>query len=336
MKTKQIVFTKTNTAELLEEEYSAPQENEVTVRLEYSAVSSGTERANITGDPNTNGAQEGSAAAFPKFLGYSAAGIVTDKGEGVTDIALGDKVVVFWGQHKKDITISKGNVVKIPDGVSAKEAAMTMIASFPLAAIRKTHLETAESAVVMGLGILGVFAVQLCRAAGAMPVIAVDPVKERRDFAISVGADYAFDPTEEDFAEKVKSVTNGGANVAIEVTGVGAGLTEALDCMAKFGRVALLGCTRNSDFSIDYYRKVHFPGITIVGAHTMARPAESYPGYWTQHDDIEALLRLIKGGRVDFGKVISEVHSPEDAPEVYTRLVNEKNFPVGVLFDWIR
>lgn len=45
--------------------------------------------------------------------------------------------------------------------------------------------------------------------------------------------------------------------MVIEVTGQGTGLNEAHDCMAKFGRVALLGCTRNSDFSVDFYRTVH-------------------------------------------------------------------------------
>ena len=40
--------------------------------------------------------------------------------------------------------------------------------------------------------------------------------------------------------------------------------------------------TRHSDFNIDYYRKVHGPGITLIGAHTNARPkSESHPGWWT-------------------------------------------------------
>ena len=63
-----------------------------------------------------------------------------------------------------------------------------------------------------------ILAVALARTAGAVPVIAVDPVKERRDKALKFGADYAFDPFEEGFEEKVKAVTNGGVNVAIDVT----------------------------------------------------------------------------------------------------------------------
>jgi threonine dehydrogenase-like Zn-dependent dehydrogenase len=226
-------------------------------------------------------------------------------------------------------------VVKIPEGVSTAEASMALIATFPLAAIRKTHLEIGESALVMGLGILGIFAVQELRAAGAYPIVAVDPVAERREFALKMGADFALDPTEADFVEKVKNITNGGANVCIEVTGLGIGLVQALDCMQLMGRVALLGCTRSSKFEIDYYGKVHGKGISLIGAHTMMRPkVESSAGLWTDADDINAVLQLILGKRLNFKDMICEIHSPKDAQTVFDRLVNDKSFPIGVLFDW--
>lgn len=335
MTTKQIVFTKVNSAELLEMECLPPKADEVTIDLQFSAISSGTERSNITGQRNGPGQMEDAVAVFPRYCGYSAAGIVSAVGENVTDIKIGDRVLVFWGAHKKNITINRKKVVKIPDGVSLEEAAMTFISTFPLAGIRKTKLEIGESALVMGLGILGIFAVKLLKAAGAYPIIAVDPVEERRSIALKCGADFAFDPTANDFVDNVKNASYGGVNVCIEVTGLGIGLDQALDCMKQFGRIALLGCTRNSDFTIDYYNKVHAPGIQLIGAHTMARPkVESYPGYWNEIDDITALLNLIKGGRLNFKDIIFEINKPEDCGEVYTRLVNDKNFPIGVLFDW--
>ena len=255
-------------------------------------------------------------------------------GAEVAGIKTGDRVVVFWGVHQGLITIKSDYVVKIPDGVSMEEAALAFIATFPLAAIRKCKLEIGESALVMGLGTLGVFAVSELRACGAMPIIAADLVAERREFALSMGADYALDPTGPDFCEKVREITFGGVNVVIEVSGVGAGMIQSLDCMKQFGRMALLGCTRNSDFHVDYYRKVHAPGISIIGAHTIARPKESFPGYWNEVDDIKAVLNLLSGERLRFRDMIREIHSPEDAPRVYTRMINEKNFPIGVLFDW--
>ena len=212
---------------------------------------------------------------------------------------------------------------------------MALISTFPLAAIRKTRLEIGESALVMGLGILGIFAVQELKAAGAYPIIAADPVKERREFAVGLGADFALDPLAPDFADEVKKLSSGGVNVCIEVTGLGAGLIGALECVKQMGRVALLGCTRSSKFEIDYYGKVHGRGISLIGAHTKARPKlESSAGLWTDEDDLKTVLNLIKSGRLNFKDMILEVCSPNDATEVYTRLANDKSFPIGVLFDW--
>ena len=256
-------------------------------------------------------------------------------GEGVKSVVPGDRVALFWGTHAEYNCLSEKRIVKIDDdNISFSEAALLHIGCFPLAAIRKCHLEIGESALVMGQGILGQLAILLLRAAGAAPVIAADPNPEKRERALELGADYALDPLDPDFAKTVREITKGGANVAIEVTGIGQGLDGALDCMKKFGRVALLGCTRHSDFTIDYYRKVHGPGITLYGAHTMARPdVESSAGLWTTRDDIIAQMKLITCGRLSVIDLIQEVHSPLECTEIYRRLCKEKSFPV-VQFDW--
>ena len=189
----------------------------------------------------------------------------------------------------------------------------------------------------MGLGILGQLAVMLARSAGAYPIIACDPVEDRRIEALSNGADFVLDPTKEGFSEQVKNLTNGGVKTAIEVTGLGVGLNQTLDCMAKLGRVALLGCTRSSDFTVDYYHKVHGPGITLVGAHTSARPeVESYPSYFTHEDDIKTVLNLCGGKRLSISNLIKEMVLPKDCQAVFDRLAKDRNFPIGVQFDWTK
>lgn len=334
MNSKNIVFVKANRAELVTEYVRTPGSGEILVKLCVSSISSGTERANLMGSKTIAWNQkELKEAVFPRRGGYSSSGIVEKIGDGVTKFKVGDRVALWWSTHNQYVTISEKKACKI-DGVSFEDAALFHIATFPLAAIRKCRLEIGESAIVMGQGILGIIAVQLLKTAGAVPVIAVDPDPAKREKALKCGADYAFDPYEADFAEKVKEVTNGGANVGIEVTGIGAGLDGILDCMALKGRVALLGCTRNSDFTIDYYRKVHGPGITLIGAHTAARPkTESYGGWWTQVDDMFTLKKLTEMGRIKLSDIIDETHSPNTASEVYTRLATDKTFPL-VQFDW--
>lgn len=239
--------------------------------------------------------------------------------------------------HASEDVLPVRNVVKLEhDTVSMKEASLGLISTFSLVGVRKTRLEIGESAIVMGLGVLGIFAVQFLKAGGAVPVIAADPVEEKRKKALEMGADYALDPNAADFAARVKSLTYGrGADAAIEVSGVGAALVQVLECMAPMGRVALLGCTRNSNFTVDYYHCVHFPGVSLIGAHTLARPQyESSPHNRTTRDDVRAALALAGAGRISFEKMISEIHSPSECCEVYDRVINEKSFPSGVLFDW--
>ena len=333
MQNKQIVFTAPRLAELLDKPVPFPGPGEVLVKVMISTISSGTERANVIGDPNTNYVAEGKVQ-FPRTAGYSTSGVVVQVGEGVKCLAPGDRVAMFWSNHATYNCMPENNVVKLPENISFEEASLIHIGCFPLAAIRKCHLEVGEAALVMGQGILGQMAVMELRAAGAAPIIAADPKKEKRARALELGADYALDPFDPDFSKTVKEITGGGVPVCIEVTGFGSGLDGALDCMKPSGRVALLGCTRNSDFTIDYYRKVHGPGIVLYGAHTNARPHhESYPGMWTTRDDMIALLKLISLGRLSLKQLIEETHLPTEATAIYERLCNEKSFPV-VQFDW--
>lgn len=330
MNIKEILFTKLNTAEFLDGEYKEPGDNEVLVKTTYTALSCGTEKATITA--KTSAYDDGK---FPRDPGYSGVGTVLKKGKDVVNVEVGDRVVVI-GPHRNYITIKDSLVIKIPfDEISSKEAAFSYISCFPIAALRKVNLEVGESLGVIGLGILGIISVMLARVMGAYPVIGVDPVEERREMALRMGADYVFDPTEPDFVDKVKAVTDGGLNTAIEVTGIGKGLEQVLDCMQRFGRISLLGCTRNPNFTIDYYKKIHIPGITIVGASTAARPDfESRPGFWTYQDDVLAVLKLLHGKRISFKEFTKVVSDPMDANDIYTRLINDPHFPIATIFKW--
>ena len=333
---KAIWFTGPSKAEVMQVEKPVPEAGKVLVKLVVSTISPGTERAQLVGERyislNPDKCKE---VTWPRTEGYSSAGIVEAVGEGVTKVKPGDRVAMSWSKHQEYVCLAESRVYKIEDdAIPFEEAAMWHIGTFPIAAIRKCRLELGESAIVMGQGTLGQFAVVYLKAAGACPIIAVDPVPEKREMALRIGADYALDPYAPDCVQTVKKLTNGGAAVAIEVTGIGKGLDQVLDCMQKFGRVALLGCTRNSDFTIDYYNKVHGPGITLIGAHTYARPkVESHGGWWTEVDDIKTQMAMYSHGRVCLSQLVEETFSPNEAPEVYTRLAENKSFPIAQ-FDW--
>lgn len=337
MRNKQIIFTEPNKAELLENQLAdVPAEEDVRVRMVYTAVSAGTERANLIGECNISGERKGCNTLFPRKLGYCGVGIVDAVGSRVKDISVGQRVIVYFGKHSQYNVVHRDHVIPVvPEDVDDLDAALMVIAGFPAEGIRKSRLEYGESCMIVGAGILGLIAVALAKIAGAVPVIAADPNPARRELALKMGADVALDSLDENYVGKVKEITGGsGVNVVVEASGNSSALKSALLCCAPMARVTLLGCTRTPDV-YDLYHDVHYPGVSLIGAHNFARPKyESMPGNWTAADDYRAMLKLIHYGRLDLRPLISEIHTPEDAPEVYRRLAFDKDFPIGVLFDW--
>lgn len=136
MTCKQILFTAPGIAELQDCQVEAPGANEVQVRLAVSSISSGTERANLTGDANVS-PTSGAAVVFPRQGGYSSSGTVVAVGEGVTEFKPGDRVAMVWTVHRQVINMPKEKVYKLPDVISFQDGALMNISTFPLAAIRK-------------------------------------------------------------------------------------------------------------------------------------------------------------------------------------------------------
>jgi len=143
-------------------------------------------------------------------LGHEVAGTIDQLGDGVSDLKVGDRVLVIAGERndKNQVTtlgfdydsgyaeyvIAKSSlVVKIPDNLPFEEAAIIPDAvSTPWAAISSTaKIQPGESVAVFGVGGLGIHAIQLLKLIGCSKVIAIDPRPEARAKAIAVGADFA-------------------------------------------------------------------------------------------------------------------------------------------------
>lgn len=329
MKGKIIMLAGPNEMELRDFEVRKPAAGQVLVKTALSAISAGTERANITAMPNT-------VLRFNRSFGYNSVGTIIEVGEGVTDYAVGDRVVVFFGGgHRSYSVCPTEKLTKIPDGVSFEDAALVIIGGFGLEGARRTRCEIGESGMVVGCGILGLFALQCLKIMGAIPVVAIDFNEERLAIARELGAEYTFTPNEPDLKQKILDITDGkGINAAVEVTGSAKALKMTLELMARHGRVSLTGCTRISDEPIDFYQLVHRPGVELLGGHTSVRPnVESMPFCWTPHDDHATLLKLIAAGRLKVDPIISGKVSPADVSAVYARQC-QPNAPLGVLFDW--
>lgn len=333
-----IVFTAPGIAELQTQKVGELKDNEVLLKTEYTVISPGTERANLMGEKHIDGSNRNpTGPRFPKIKGYCGVGKVVQIGKDVTSVSVGDHAVIYFGIHSSYNLVPEEKVIPLDEKtVDLVQAAPTVLVHIALGGVRMARFEVGESALIMGLGILGMYSVQLCRMNGVCPVIAADPNPERRKIALSHGADYAFDPMDKDFPQQVLAVTGGkGVNGVIEVSGAAIALPQALECVAPMGRVILLGCTRENDIPTDYYHMVHFRGVQILGAHTFVRPErDSRPGYWTYRDECQTVLSLISHGRMRPADLIPEIRLPEEAREVFERLAQRREFLLSVMFDW--
>ncbi|MBQ9335959.1 MAG: zinc-binding alcohol dehydrogenase [Lentisphaeria bacterium] len=333
MKTKAIMFVAEGKAEFRDFERDVTlQPDWILLKTECTLISPGTEFACLQNTPNQVG-----APGFPKILGYSAVARVLQTGSAVTSVREGDRCLCYHSCHCNYQIIPECNLVKIEDDrLPAEEAVFCVVGCMGFQGVRRCRPEFGESLMVMGLGLLGQFAVQTARLSGCFPVIGLDFIEARRDIARTLGADAVFSPDDPDLRKQIMELTSGrGCDSVVEITGNPQAVVQGLGLTAPFGRFSLTGCNRKPTEKIDFYNLVHRPGISVIGAHNMARPQhDRRPGVWTMKEDMALLLRYLSAGRVHSRELLTMVADPSEAPGIYDRLYARDPGLLGVVFDW--
>ena len=240
MKTRTIQFVSRGKAELVETELDEKlSADEVLLKTICTLISPGTEFANLNGNNNWY------PVNFPITLGYSAVATVLAVGTDVTNVTVGDRCLCYHSSHRNYQKRPSRDVVKIEyDDLAAEEAVYCVVGCMGFQGVRRCRPEFGESLMVMGLGLLGQFAILTARLSGCFPVIALDFNEKRRNIALASGADAAFSPDDPELESKIKALTNGkGADSVIEVTGNPQAVVQGLKLTAPFGRFSLVGCS---------------------------------------------------------------------------------------------
>lgn len=147
------------------------------------------------------------------------------------------------GAFAEYVAAPERNLVRIPDGVTMEEAALTEPAAVACRAVFKAvgHY-TGKSVAVFGAGPIGLLVAQWARAAGADKVVVMDIINAKLEVALSLGADATVNPLETDAAEALCSHLGGaGADVCVEASGSGKALNAAIIAAAPGGTVIALG-----------------------------------------------------------------------------------------------
>jgi D-arabinose 1-dehydrogenase-like Zn-dependent alcohol dehydrogenase len=282
--------------------------------------------------------------------GHEASGTIAKLGPGVTGWSEGDRVVVAAGRpcakcancRRGDLancmriqlmafaydgawaeyTVAQASgLTRVPDNVPLEQAAILADAvSTPFGAVVHTGKVTVgESVGVWGVGGVGTHIVQLARLVGAVPVIAVDINPAVRDRALELGADYAFDSRDPDFAEKLAEATGGrNLDVAFDAVGLKVTFEQALNSLTIGGRLIGVGMSAET------------PTVGPTSMFNLVqRQVLGHLGY--HNTDIETLAQLVSRGRLDLSRSISQIIPLEDIADGIRILEHAEGNPIRVL-----
>lgn len=261
----------------------------------------------------------------PIIMGHEASGVIAEVGERVSGWNKGERVTfdstVYCGScwfcqrglinlcdHRRVLGVSCEDyrqhgafaeyvavphhiLYRLPEAVSFEHAAMVEAVSVAIHAVERTPISLGDTAVVVGVGMIGLLVVQALRLAGCGKIIAVDLDEERLNLARRLGADVSLKADGCNVSEEVKHCTGGrGADVAMEVVGTSPTVNSAVACVRKGGALTLVGNLKPS---------VELPLQTVV-----TRQLTLY-GSCASSGEYPACLELMARGAINTEALIS-------------------------------
>jgi L-iditol 2-dehydrogenase len=288
----------------------------------------------------------------PLIMGHEASGLIVETGEGVSRWKAGDRVTfdstVYplddWYTLKGHYNLSEGREVigvspkaykrhgafaeylavpqhilyAIPANVTFEQAAMVEPAAVAAHAVGLSGLRAGDSAVVLGAGMIGTFIVNMLKASGASPLIAVDVDDEKLKMAAKYGADICLNAWKQSVADSVRSLTKGrGADFGFEAVGLSEAVSTLIDSLRKGATAVLVG---NLSPTIDFpLQKVVTSEIRVQGSCAI-------------NGEYEIVLDMIAGGTLKVDDMISAVAPLSEGAEWFRRLYHkEGNFNKVIL-----
>jgi 2-desacetyl-2-hydroxyethyl bacteriochlorophyllide A dehydrogenase len=330
MQMRQVFFTSPRNAvlETRQQDISSLGPTEIVVEAEASLISQGTEGAAYQGLLMPGGQEW----TYPQKPGYAHVARVIETGSPDGPFAVGDRVFSMTphASHARIDTASQ-LCVRVPAALPARLAVFTRLAMVSMSTLRTSTARLGDRAAVVGLGMVGNLAAQLCQIAG-MPTTGIDVIEWRCELARTCGIGTVLQaPREDELAPEHALV--------IEATGSEAGAKTGVRLVQKHGELSLVGSQWGKGAQdMDALR---FLG-TIFEQYIHIRsgwewqiptlPTTFGPSSLTHNAG--AILEWIAEGRLIVEPLLSHVVAPDTAPNVYGEMVANKDRYLGVVFDW--
>ncbi len=283
----------------------------------------------------------------PMALGYSSAGTIVEVGPGLEGFKPGDRVACAGGNlavHAEYAVVPKNLMALLPPQVDFEPAAFTTLGAIALHGFRLANPQVGERVAVIGLGLLGLLAVGIARAAGCS-VFGVDLAADRVALAHKMGATAVL-RGEAESAGRAFSQGHGFDAVLICADSRSNDPIELAAVLARDkGYVISVGAVGLNIPRAPYFEKeLHFLVSRSYGPGrydlNYEERGQDYPeGYvrWTEGRNLEAFVELLASDRLDVRPLISHRFPIERAPEAYELITGKTKEPfLGVLLTYPR
>lgn len=281
----------------------------------------------------------------PMALGYSSAGTIVEVGNGMEGFSIGDRVACGGGNfavHAEFDLVPRNLLVKLPDSVDFESAAFTTLGSIAMQGFRLGSPQLGDRVCVIGLGLLGLMAVQIARAAGC-EVFGIDLSPKRVDLARKLG----FSASERENCEEAASAFTENRGFDLVLICADAASNDPVELAGKLARdhgcvVAVGAVGLNIPRKIYYEKELDFKVSRSYGPgrydNTYEEGGQDYPyGYvrWTEGRNMQSFVELLASGKVDVHPLISHRFEIENAASAYELITGKTGEPfLGVLLTY--
>ena len=279
---------------------------------------------------------------LPMTLGHEISGEIEEVGKDVTRRKVGDRVCLHYllncgscyycsagseqfcpegsmlghysnGGYAEFIVVPERNAVPLPDEIPFDQGAVLMCSSATsFHAFRKSRLKAGESVAVIGVGGLGISAIQLARAFGAIEVYAVDINPAKLQKAEKFGA-IQVNASTGDPVEEIRALTKGkGVDVALELIGLPQTMKQAVRSLAVMGRAVIAGIC-DQPLEIDTYWELLGKEAEVIGTNDHLL------------QELPLLIELARRGTLDLSGVITK-RIPLEADAINQALAELEHF----------
>jgi (R,R)-butanediol dehydrogenase/meso-butanediol dehydrogenase/diacetyl reductase len=283
---------------------------------------------------------------LPKPMGHEIAGTVSELGEGVDTVSVGDDVALnillscgecrycregkpqlctaFDGTavgspgFADSIVMPASAAVPVPDNLPLRHAALAEPLSVSVHAVKRSDMNISDTVGVFGAGPIGLGIVDAAQATGAGKILVSEPREARRETATELGADIVVDPRETNPIEHFKEETNGGVDVGFEVAGISETLTQSLRSTKYDGKTVVVSVFED---------EAHFHPNDIMQAE------RNVVGSFGYDDEFPISLQMMADGRLTPEAFVTGSVSLEDVDQAFKQLTEPHSEHIKILVE---